>query len=55
VSVSPRKPLDPELVRDYAGLGVDRLVVVPPPGLSLLELESFVAHNAPERVGARPA
>jgi len=55
VTVSPARPVDAEVVRAYAGLGVDRLVVVPPLGLSGSELESFVDRHAPARIGARPA
>ncbi|MCW2884618.1 MAG: putative F420-dependent oxidoreductase, Rv2161c family [Streptosporangiaceae bacterium] len=47
ISVSPARRLDPETVRGYADLGVDRLIVVPPAGLPLAELERFLAHNAP--------
>ena len=32
-------------------LGVDRLIVAPPVGLSLEELVGFVEANAPARVG----
>jgi probable F420-dependent oxidoreductase len=52
VSVSPSRRLDPETVAAYADLGVDRLIVIPPPGLSLDEVAGFVEANAPERVGA---
>jgi probable F420-dependent oxidoreductase len=52
VSVSPSRPLDPGTVAAYADLGVDRLIVVPTPGLSLDELLGFVESNAPARVGA---
>jgi probable F420-dependent oxidoreductase len=55
VSVSPSRPMDAETVRAYADLGVDRLIVAPPPGLSLDELLEFVEANAPERIGATPA
>jgi probable F420-dependent oxidoreductase len=34
VSVAPSRPLDPDVVRAYADLGVDRLIMVPPTGLS---------------------
>ena len=54
VSVSPSRPLDPDTVAAYAELGVDRLIVIPPPGLSLDEVADFVEANAPERVGAQP-
>jgi probable F420-dependent oxidoreductase len=52
VSVSPSRRLDPDTVAAYADLGVDRLIVIPPPGLSLDEVADFVEANAPERVGA---
>ncbi|MEV0406371.1 LLM class F420-dependent oxidoreductase [Actinoallomurus sp. NPDC050550] len=55
VSVTPARRLDPETVRAYAELGVDRLVVTLPPGLPLSDLERFVEENAPERLGARVA
>jgi probable F420-dependent oxidoreductase len=53
ISVSPPRRLDEEVVAAYGELGVDRLIVVPPPSLPLEELERFVEANAPERVGAR--
>jgi probable F420-dependent oxidoreductase len=52
VSVTPARRLDEDNVRAYAELGVDRLIVAPPVGLSLEELVEFVEANAPERVGA---
>jgi probable F420-dependent oxidoreductase len=52
VSISPSRRLDEEVVQRYAELGVDRLIVVPQPGLSEDELVAFVEANAPERVGA---
>lgn len=55
ISVSPGERLDPDVVGDYARLGVDRLVLVPRPESSLSELEASVRANAPERVGAQPA
>jgi probable F420-dependent oxidoreductase len=55
VSVSPARRLDEEVVRAYAELGVDRLIVVPPPGLGLDELMHFVETGAPELLGAQPA
>jgi probable F420-dependent oxidoreductase len=51
VSVTPARRLDRDVVGAYAELGVDRLIVAPPVGLSLDELIEFVEHNAPERVG----
>jgi len=55
VSVTPARRLDPDTVAAYADLGVDRLIVMPPPGLPLDELTRFVESNAPERVGAAAA
>lgn len=55
VSVSPSRSLDPDTVAAYADLGVDRLIVIPSPGLSLHEVAEFVEANAPERVGAAAA
>lgn len=52
LSVTPARPLDEEVVRSYAELGVHRLVVAAPPRLSLDELVSFVERNAPSRLGA---
>jgi probable F420-dependent oxidoreductase len=54
VSVSPSRRLDEEVVQRYAELGVDRLIVIPPPGLGIDEVAEFVEANAPERVGASP-
>ena len=54
VSVTPGRRLDEENVRAYSELGVDRLIVAPPPGLSLDDLVEFVEANAPERVGGTP-
>ncbi|TMR92450.1 TIGR03619 family F420-dependent LLM class oxidoreductase [Nonomuraea basaltis] len=50
ISVTPARPLDPENVRAYADLGVDRLIVSHRPGLPLDELEEFVRRNAPGQV-----
>jgi probable F420-dependent oxidoreductase len=55
VSVSPPRRLDADVVRAYAELGVDRLIVVPPPNLTLGEVVDFVESNAPEGVGAAVA
>jgi probable F420-dependent oxidoreductase len=54
VSVSPSRPLDEDVVRRYAELGVDRLIVIPPPCLGIDEVAELVEANAPERVGASP-
>ena len=55
VSVSPSRPLDPDTVAAYADLGVDRLIVIPPPGLGVDDVARFVEANAPDRVGAAAA
>lgn len=54
ITVSPAERLDPDTVRDYGKLGVDRLVLVPRQELSLADLEAYVRARAPERVGAEP-
>jgi probable F420-dependent oxidoreductase len=55
VSITPSRRLDPETVGAYAELGVDRLIVAPPPELTLADLTGFVEANAPERLGAAAA
>ena len=61
VVVTPSEKLDPEVVRDYERIGVDRLVACPGrtfwrrPELPLAEVEAFVRANAPERVMAAAA
>jgi probable F420-dependent oxidoreductase len=55
VSISPNGRLTKERVEAYAEIGVDRLIVVPPPMLSIEQLEQFVEANAPANVGATPA
>jgi probable F420-dependent oxidoreductase len=55
VSVTPARRIDEENVRAYAELGVERLIVAPPVGLSLEQLVAFVEANAPARVGGTPA
>jgi probable F420-dependent oxidoreductase len=61
ITVSPSERLDPQVVSDYAELGVTRLAVVPPRAFwmradfPLDELDDFVRANAPERLGAKPA
>jgi hypothetical protein len=52
ISVSPARQLDEDVVGAYAELGVDRLIVVPRPELSLDQLSRFVRRNAPARIGA---
>jgi probable F420-dependent oxidoreductase len=55
VSISPSRRLDPETVTAYAELGVNRLIVAPPPNLPEDEVAAFVEANAPERLGAQAA
>jgi probable F420-dependent oxidoreductase len=52
VSVTPPRILDPSVVAEYAELGVNRLIVTPPPNLPLDELIEFVERNAPARLEA---
>jgi len=60
ITVSPAERLDPEVVSDYAALGVTRLAVVPPRGFwtradfPLADLDDFVHAHAPERLGCSP-
>jgi probable F420-dependent oxidoreductase len=54
VSVSPSRRMDAETVRAYGELGVQRLIVAPPPNLPLEDVVAFVEANAPERIGAQP-
>jgi len=53
ISITPPMPLTPELVQDYAGLGVHRLIVMPPGHLSPDEVDAFIEANGPEKLGAR--
>ena len=53
ISVTPAHLLDPQRVREYAALGVDRLIVMPRPHLTLPELLDFVRANAPDRLSVR--
>jgi probable F420-dependent oxidoreductase len=55
ISVTPSGPLDPDLVVGYAALGVHRLILMPPPGISFGELEAFVHRNSPASLGVDPA
>jgi probable F420-dependent oxidoreductase len=55
VSVTPSRVLDRGVVEAYAELGVERLIVAPPVGLSLEELVEFVERNAPGQLGGAPA
>ena len=60
ITVSPAERPTPEVVADYAALGVHRLALVPPPGIwttgsSVAELEEFVREYAPAHLGAEQA
>jgi probable F420-dependent oxidoreductase len=56
ISVSPTERLDPDVVRDYAELGVNRLVVVPrgeywhTGDMPLADVEEIVRANAPAQL-----
>jgi probable F420-dependent oxidoreductase len=52
ISVTPRGRIDAEAVAAYGRLGVNRLVLLPPPGGSVEEVEAFVRAHAPERLAA---
>jgi probable F420-dependent oxidoreductase len=52
INISPAERLDPAVVRDYADLGVHRLVVVTRQDLTLDEYEHRVRQNAPAELGA---
>jgi len=55
ISVSPSRRMDAETVRAYAELGVQRLILAPPPNLPLGDVLAFAEANAPDRIGAQPA
>jgi probable F420-dependent oxidoreductase len=55
VTVTPRGRIDGEAVVAFGRLGVSRLVLLPPPGGSVGEIEAFVRAHAPERLGATAA
>jgi probable F420-dependent oxidoreductase len=55
INVSPSERLDPQVVRDYADLGVDRLVLITRQDLALDEFEDRVRRNAPDELGAARA
>lgn len=58
ITVTPAEPLTPDVVREYARLGVHRLVVAfaenfkADTGATMRDMEDFVRRNAPDRVGA---
>ncbi len=55
ITVTPRGSTDAEAVAAFGELGVDRLVLIPPFGSPLEEVEAFIRDHAPERLGATPA
>ena len=56
ITVSPAERLEPDSVRAFGELGVDRLVLVPRPDLSLADLEKYVRARAPSAwAPSRPA
>jgi alkanesulfonate monooxygenase SsuD/methylene tetrahydromethanopterin reductase-like flavin-dependent oxidoreductase (luciferase family) len=52
ISITPRGRIDAEAVAAYGRLGVNRLVLLPPPGGAVEEVEAFVRAHAPERLAA---
>ena len=52
ISITPRGRIDAEAVAAYGRLGVNRLVLLPPPGGAVDEIEAFVRAHAPERLAA---
>jgi probable F420-dependent oxidoreductase len=52
ISICPSRPLTPQRVAEYAALGVHRLVVAPPFGITPDEFLAFIERNAPQRLGA---
>ena len=52
ITVTPRGKLDAEMVADFAGSGVDRLVFIPPFASPLDEIEEFLRAHAPKKIGA---
>jgi probable F420-dependent oxidoreductase len=52
ITVTPKGRLAPDLVRRFADLGVDRLVLLPPAGLDGAGLADFVRRHAPAELGA---
>ncbi len=52
LSVTPRGRVDAESVAAYGRLGVSRLVLMPPIGASIEEVEAFVRAHAPKRLAA---
>ena len=55
VTVTPRGQMDADTVAAYGRMGVNRLVLLPPPAGSVDEIEAFVRAHAPERLGAAAA
>ena len=55
VTVTPRGRTDAESVAAFGEMGVNRLVLLPPPGRPVDDVTEFVRAHAPERVGAASA
>jgi probable F420-dependent oxidoreductase len=54
-TVTPRGSMDADRVAAFRDLGVNRLVLIPPVGASVEEVEAFVREHAPERLSAAAA
>jgi probable F420-dependent oxidoreductase len=55
VTVTPRGRTDAESVGAFGEMGVNRLVLLPPPGRTVDDVAEFVRAHAPKRVGAATA
>jgi probable F420-dependent oxidoreductase len=58
ITITPTEQLDPDILGDYAKLGVDRLLLVPfgahRADHPITEFAEFIRANAPDRLGAAP-
>ena len=52
ITVTPRGRMDADAIAGFGRLGVNRLVLLPPPGGTVEEVEAFVRAHAPERLAA---
>jgi probable F420-dependent oxidoreductase len=51
ISVTPRRPITQAAVQQFADLGVHRLILMPPPGYDMSQLESFVTNMGETVIG----
>lgn len=56
ITITPVEAITPDVVREYARLGVDRLLLTPPgtwdPGFGRADFAAFLRANAPAVIGA---